>query len=228
MSALALADDQATLFSAPTPAGPAHAPADPLDGPTLDDVISHAWEALGAQVAAACPVCGGRSSRTATPPAGAAAPAPAPSTNLAPVMGGPEDGLELARLEEEWMASLQARDMERLEELVASRFRFTAIHLNPEPMSRRQWMDAAREGYTIVSFAFAPTWKRRWTLWSSASSPSTASAARPAPACWCSARSTTSSPAGWPSAPNTSGWGRRTTPTPKSVPWSTRSTTPGS
>jgi hypothetical protein len=61
MSALALADDQATLFAAtaPTPAGPAYAPADPLDGPTLDDVISHAWEALGAQVAAACPVCGG-------------------------------------------------------------------------------------------------------------------------------------------------------------------------
>jgi ketosteroid isomerase-like protein len=69
-------------------------------------------------------------------------------------MGGPEDGLELARLEEEWMASMQARDMERLEELVAPRFRFTAIHLNPEPMSRQQWMDAAREGYTIVSFAF--------------------------------------------------------------------------
>jgi ketosteroid isomerase-like protein len=69
-------------------------------------------------------------------------------------MGGPEDGLELARLEEEWMASMQARDMQRLEELVAPRFRFTAIHLSPEPMSRQQWMDAAREGYTIVSFAF--------------------------------------------------------------------------
>jgi hypothetical protein len=40
------------------PARPAGAGA-PLDGPTLDDVISHAWEALGAQVAAACPVCGG-------------------------------------------------------------------------------------------------------------------------------------------------------------------------
>ena len=29
-----------------------------------------------------------------------------------------------------------------------------AIHLHPEPMTREQWMDAAREGYTIVSFAF--------------------------------------------------------------------------
>jgi ketosteroid isomerase-like protein len=29
-----------------------------------------------------------------------------------------------------------------------------AIHLYPEPMRRDQWMDAAREGYTIVSFAF--------------------------------------------------------------------------
>src|SRR4051812_30002681 len=52
------------------------------------------------------------------------------------------------------MASMQARDMDRLEELVADGFRFTAIHLNPEPMTREQWMGAAREGYTIVSFAF--------------------------------------------------------------------------
>jgi ketosteroid isomerase-like protein len=52
------------------------------------------------------------------------------------------------------MASMQARDMDRLEELVADGFRFTAIHLHPEPMTRRQWMDAAREGYTIVSYAY--------------------------------------------------------------------------
>jgi hypothetical protein len=46
--------------AAPAPAAPATpAAAAPLDGPTLDDVVSHAWEALGAQVAAACPVCGG-------------------------------------------------------------------------------------------------------------------------------------------------------------------------
>ncbi len=29
------------------------------DGPTLDDVISRAWEVLRADVPAACPVCGG-------------------------------------------------------------------------------------------------------------------------------------------------------------------------
>lgn len=66
MSALAFAepaDTQGALFGAAardvtSPAAPAAAGA-PLDGPTLDDVISHAWEALGAQVAAACPVCGG-------------------------------------------------------------------------------------------------------------------------------------------------------------------------
>jgi len=52
------------------------------------------------------------------------------------------------------MSAMQARDMERLDELVADGFRFTAIHLYPEPMSRQQWMDAAREGYTITSFAF--------------------------------------------------------------------------
>jgi ketosteroid isomerase-like protein len=65
-----------------------------------------------------------------------------------------DDRAELARLEEEWMGRMQARDMDRLEELVSPGFRFTAIHLNPEPMTREQWMGAAREGYTILSFAF--------------------------------------------------------------------------
>jgi ketosteroid isomerase-like protein len=65
-----------------------------------------------------------------------------------------EDRAELARLEQEWMSAMQARDMDRLEELVADGFRFTAIHLSPEPFTREQWMGAAREGYTIVSFAF--------------------------------------------------------------------------
>ena len=69
-------------------------------------------------------------------------------------MSAADDRAELAKLEVEWMARMQARDMERLEELVAEGFRFTAIHLNPEPMTREQWMGAAREGYTIVSFAF--------------------------------------------------------------------------
>jgi ketosteroid isomerase-like protein len=65
-----------------------------------------------------------------------------------------DDRAELAKLEEEWMARMQARDMDRLEEMVAPGFRFTATHLNPEPMTREQWMGAAREGYTILSFAF--------------------------------------------------------------------------
>jgi ketosteroid isomerase-like protein len=64
------------------------------------------------------------------------------------------DRAELARLEDDWMSAHQARDMARLEELVATGFRFTAIHLAPEPFTREQWMGAAREGYTIVSFAF--------------------------------------------------------------------------
>ena len=64
------------------------------------------------------------------------------------------DHSELARLEAEWMSAMQSRNMERLEELVADGFCFTAIHLNPEPMTREQWMAAAREGYTIVSFAY--------------------------------------------------------------------------
>lgn len=65
-----------------------------------------------------------------------------------------DDRAELAKLEEEWMSRMQARDMDRLEEMVSPGFRFTAIHLNPEPMTREQWMAAAREGYTILSFAF--------------------------------------------------------------------------
>jgi ketosteroid isomerase-like protein len=69
-------------------------------------------------------------------------------------MGVAEDRAELERLEDEWMARMQARDMDRLEELVAPGFRFMAIHLYPEPMTREQWMGAAREGYTILSFAF--------------------------------------------------------------------------
>ena len=69
-------------------------------------------------------------------------------------MSDSADRTELAELEQEWMSAMQSRDMDRLEELVAPGFRFTAIHLYPEPMSRQQWMDAAREGYTIVSFAY--------------------------------------------------------------------------
>ena len=65
-----------------------------------------------------------------------------------------EDRAELARLEEAWMQSVEDRDMETHERLVAPEFRFMAIHLYPEPMTRAQWMDAAREGYTITSFAF--------------------------------------------------------------------------
>jgi ketosteroid isomerase-like protein len=65
-----------------------------------------------------------------------------------------DDRAELAKREEEWMSRMQARDMDRLEELVAPGFRFTATHLNPEPMTREQWMGAARDGYTIISFAF--------------------------------------------------------------------------
>ena len=52
------------------------------------------------------------------------------------------------------MQAVADRDMDLLERLVAPHFRFMAIHLNPEPMTREQWMEAAREGYTIVSFAF--------------------------------------------------------------------------
>jgi ketosteroid isomerase-like protein len=61
---------------------------------------------------------------------------------------------ELRRLEHDWMQAHQQRDAERLEALVAEGFRFTAIHLNPEPMSREQWMGAALGGYTITTFAF--------------------------------------------------------------------------
>ena len=52
------------------------------------------------------------------------------------------------------MRAMQMRDEPRLEELVATGFRFTAMHLAPEPMSRAQWMGAAMGGYHIVSFAF--------------------------------------------------------------------------
>jgi len=68
-----------------------------------------------------------------------------------------EDRAELVRLEEEWMGAMQRRDADRLEALVAPEFRFTAIHLDPDPMSREQWIGAALGGYTIASFYFDET-----------------------------------------------------------------------
>jgi ketosteroid isomerase-like protein len=65
-----------------------------------------------------------------------------------------DDRAQLTTLQKEWMQAVEERNMDRLEEIVAPGFRFTAIHLNPEPMTREQWMAAAREGYTIVSFAY--------------------------------------------------------------------------
>jgi ketosteroid isomerase-like protein len=69
-------------------------------------------------------------------------------------VSGEEDSAELAELEEGWMRAMQARDEEALERLVAPGFRFTAVHLAPEPMSRDQWMGAALGGYRILSFAY--------------------------------------------------------------------------
>jgi len=65
-----------------------------------------------------------------------------------------EDREQLAQLQRDWMQAVEDRDMERLEEIVSPGFRFTAIHLNPEPMTREQWMGAALGGYTITTFAF--------------------------------------------------------------------------
>jgi ketosteroid isomerase-like protein len=61
---------------------------------------------------------------------------------------------EIRELELSWMQAHQQRDAEKLEELVAEGFRFTAIHLAPEPMTRDQWMGAALGGYLITSFSF--------------------------------------------------------------------------
>ena len=52
------------------------------------------------------------------------------------------------------MRAMQERDKDALEQIVAPGFRFTAVHLYPEPMTREQWMDAAMGGYHIVSFAY--------------------------------------------------------------------------
>ncbi|HEX8105099.1 MAG TPA: nuclear transport factor 2 family protein [Solirubrobacteraceae bacterium] len=65
-----------------------------------------------------------------------------------------EDRQELARLEEAWMQAMQDRDEARLEELVAPEFAFTAIHIDPDPMSRAAWMGAALGGYSISSFYY--------------------------------------------------------------------------
>ena len=64
------------------------------------------------------------------------------------------DRAELAQLQDDWMRAVQERDAETLERLVGDGFRFTAVHLGPEPMTRSQWMEAALTGYTIVSFSY--------------------------------------------------------------------------
>ena len=64
------------------------------------------------------------------------------------------DRAELLELSEAWMRAMQERDEETLERLVAPGFRFMAIHLAPEPMTREQWMSAAMTGYVITSFSF--------------------------------------------------------------------------
>ena len=65
-----------------------------------------------------------------------------------------DDRAQLADLQHDWMRGVQERDMELLDRIVGKGFRFMAIHLAPEPMTRDQWMQAAAEGYTIVSFAY--------------------------------------------------------------------------
>ena len=67
------------------------------------------------------------------------------------------DGSELRELSEAWMTAVQERDGDTLERLVAPEFRFMAIHLAPEPMTREQWMTAALTGYEIISFSFLET-----------------------------------------------------------------------
>lgn len=69
-------------------------------------------------------------------------------------MGESTDEAELVRLQEDWMRAVQERDEATLERLVGERFRFTAVHLDPDPMSREAWMGAAMSGYRIVSFAY--------------------------------------------------------------------------
>ena len=77
-----------------------------------------------------------------------------PGLGYSRAMSDEEAREEVGRLEQEWMEAHQSRDRERLEELVADGFRFTAIHLHPEPMTREQWMGAALGGYRITTFAF--------------------------------------------------------------------------
>lgn len=61
---------------------------------------------------------------------------------------------ELLELSHAWMQAVQERDGEALERLVAPGFRFTAIHLDPDPMDRETWIQTALTGYDILSFSF--------------------------------------------------------------------------
>ncbi len=71
-------------------------------------------------------------------------------------MSAEDDRQRSPSSQHDWMAGVQARDMDRLEELVRRRLPLHRDPPHPEPMTREQWMGAAREGYTIVSFAYEP------------------------------------------------------------------------
>jgi ketosteroid isomerase-like protein len=65
-----------------------------------------------------------------------------------------DDATELLELSNRWMRAVQERDGDTLEALVADGFRFTAIHLSPEPQERAAWIHTALTGYDITSFSF--------------------------------------------------------------------------
>ena len=64
------------------------------------------------------------------------------------------DRRDLERLENEWMQAVEDADRETLERLVGEGFRFTALHLNPDPLPRDEWIEGATTGYSILSFHF--------------------------------------------------------------------------
>ena len=68
------------------------------------------------------------------------------STSLRDHMSAEDHRAALSQLQHDWMQAVLERDMDRLEEIVGAGFRFTAVHLNPDPMTREQWMSAARHG----------------------------------------------------------------------------------
>jgi ketosteroid isomerase-like protein len=65
-----------------------------------------------------------------------------------------DDEQELARLENDWMRAVQARDMHFLDDLLGEEFVLTTSRPGAEIRRRQEWVAITRERYIVEAFEF--------------------------------------------------------------------------